>query len=50
MNNGQYRVLVLLIVLAFLEIAIHPAFHSFFTNVRENISGSIQRNIKVGNA
>ena len=49
LTNGQYRVLVLLMVLAVLEVVVHPAVHSFFTGVRQNISSSIKRNAKAGN-
>lgn len=49
MTTGQYRVLMLLIILGFLEVVVHPSVHSFFAGVRQNISASIQRNIKAGN-
>lgn len=44
MTTGQYRVIVLLIVLAFLEMAIHPVFKG----VASNLKASIQRNVKAG--
>lgn len=50
MTTGQYRVLMLLIVLGVLEMVVHPSIHGFFMGVRQNISTSIQRNIKAGNA
>lgn len=32
MTSGQARVLVLLLVLALLEVAVHPAVKAFFKN------------------
>lgn len=49
MTTGQYRVLMLLVILGFLEVVVHPSVHGFFTGVRQNISASIQRNVKAGN-
>lgn len=48
MTAGQYRVLMLLIILGFLEVVVHPSVNGFFTGVRQNISASIQRNVKTG--
>jgi len=45
MTSGQYRVLVLLIVLAFIEVATMPAVKDFFKSMYTLVGESVARNI-----
>ncbi len=42
MSSGQTRVLVLLIFLAFLEVAAHPAVKSFFKGAYATVGSNVQ--------
>ncbi len=50
MSSGQTRVLVLLIILAFLEAAAHPAVKSFFKAFWAAIGTSVANSQKAGSA
>jgi hypothetical protein len=48
MTAGQVRVFVLLLVLALLEVVVHPAVKSYWKTAYSSISASIARNKKAG--
>lgn len=43
MTSGQYRVLMLLIVLAVLEVAAHPAVKAFFKTAYSTIGSGVAK-------
>lgn len=43
MTSGQYRVLMLLIVLAVLEVAAHPAVKSYFKTAYSTIGTGVTK-------